>query len=153
MAVQDFVDANWIPDSESIDSGCVFNQRFVDKRGAMKRVLEVLRSQRFVLVDDLRKSLSRTISIAYDFKLHIPFNNFALLSIYDTLLIMAELNCRTLREALLLHEVHEGDDEEDRTEKIDEIKKVAETLLKIDGKLLSMHADIAANLSRFIVFN
>jgi len=58
-----------------MESGYVFNQRFVDKRGAAKRVLEILRSQRYVLVDDLRKSLSRTMNIDIDFMLHIPFNN------------------------------------------------------------------------------
>lgn len=73
--VQAFVETNWIPDSESMESGYVFNQRFVDKRGAAKRVLEILRSQRYVLVDDLRKSLSRTMNIDIDFMLHIPFNN------------------------------------------------------------------------------
>lgn len=39
-----------------------------------------------------------------------------------------------VREALLTHEVHEGDNEEERAAKIDEMRKVAEKLLDTDGK-------------------
>ena len=62
--------------------------------------------------------------------------------------MMTELNCRPLREALIVHGAHEGDDEEQRAAKIEELRKVAEQLLETDGRTISVRLAMCNSFSR-----